>query len=253
MNFFHETVITDIQCPIVVHSQKGKIFQNQNRRYFGLSLCMSGQITYSMNDKSYISTPQNAVLLPQGASYRLHGDQEGLFPLINFSCTGLRCEDIAIFPLENPSACYQRFKTIQQLFLQGNNRVKIFSVFYDLLDQLFVSDKHIPRVLTPALEYISEHLQDATLSNDLLAEQMGISEVYLRKKFLSHFQITPKQYILNLRIEKAKMLLLNSAHSVTEISQSCGFSSVYHFCRAFKHRVGLTPTQFSLENKAYQI
>ena len=78
-------VVTDIETPVVVRSEKGKNFQMKNRRSFGLSLCVSGQITYTMNGKSYKSKPGNVVLLPQGGTYYLYGDKEGLFPVVNLN------------------------------------------------------------------------------------------------------------------------------------------------------------------------
>ena len=86
MDNLDNIVITDIQTPIVVHSEKGRKFQMTNRQSYGLSLCISGQITYTMNGENYISHQNNAVLLPQGGTYSLFGDMEGLFPVINFKC-----------------------------------------------------------------------------------------------------------------------------------------------------------------------
>jgi len=94
-------------------------------------------------------------------------------------------------------------------------------------------------------EYIDKSFQNPALSVSLIAEKFGISEVYLRKLFLSNLGQTPKQYILDLRIKTAKSLLTNSSKSVTQISEECGFSSVYHFCRIFKSKTNMTPLEYS--------
>lgn len=250
---FDKLVVTNIRQPMVVHAKKGHYYQTENRPRFGLSFCMSGQITYTMNEKKYISHQGNAILLPQGGSYSLVGDKEGMFPVINFSCTGLDCREIAVLPLQNPQSSLQHFETLQQLFLHSKSPLKIYSVFYELLAQITSSKEQRTVLLDFVTKFIEDHIQDPSLSNTTLAKQVGFSEVYLRKQFLTHYHITPKQYILHLRLAKAKQLLLNTPFTVKAIAQECGFASVYHFCRSFKQRTGQTPTQYAAENKIFQI
>ena len=114
---FDELVVTKIWDPKVVHTKKDTWFQMENRPYYGVCFSVGGQITYTMHGKTYVSTPDNAILVPQGSSYYRVTDTEGLFPLINFTCTGLACEEIVVIPLEDPQDCIRRFKILQQMFL----------------------------------------------------------------------------------------------------------------------------------------
>lgn len=250
---FHKLVVTNIRQPTIVHSQKGKFFKAENRQSFGLSFCICGQITYTMNGKKYVSNQNNAILLPQGGTYTLVGDSEGQFPVINFSGTGLDCKEITVLPLEGPQACIQRIMLLQQLFLRNESPMKIYSTFYDLLDHIAFPGKQDADRLTVAIKYIEDHIQDPALSNTELAKHIGISEVYLRKQFQATWHVTPKQYILDARIRKAKQLLIDTPLSINAVAEKCGFSSVYHFCRSFKQRTGKTPTLYATENKTYQI
>ena len=88
---------------------------------------------------------------------------------------------------------------------------------------------------------------------DFLAKKLGISEVYLRKLFSVHYGTSPRQFIIDMRIQKAKSLLTNGTHTITSISEECGFSSLYHFCRTFKDKTGMTPTEYAKNGKIYQI
>ena len=253
MNNLDNIVITDIEIPIVVHSKKGRKFQMTNRQSYGLSLCISGQITYTMNGENYISDQNKAVLLPKGGTYSLQGDKEGLFPVVNFKCENFNCNEIVVVPLENSQACIKDFETLKDLFLHDKNRLKIYSAFYVLLDKVSSANLRKQHPLGSVIEYIAENIQSPELSNTRLARQIGISEVYLRKLFLACYNITPKQYILDIRIKKAKHMLINTPFTVTAISEECGFSSVYHFCRAFKNKTGMAPTEYANLNKIYQI
>ena len=224
-----------------------------DRQSYGLSLCISGQITYTMNDRTYVSRPNCAVLLPQGGSYSLFGDKEGLFPVVNFTCTNFHCDEIAVFPLEQADSCLKSFETLKSLFQRGDSSLEIYSVFYDLLSKVFPASTQVPGPLDFAVKYIEKHLHDPKLSNVALAKKVGISEVYLRKLFVSHCGITPKQYLLEARIRKAKQLLVDTPFTVTAIAETCGFSSVYHFCRAFKKRTGMTPTHYAESHILYKM
>ena len=250
---FDNIVVTDIQPPVVVHSVKGKNMEMTNRPQWGLSLCRSGQITYTMDGKQYVSTEGAAVLLPQGSCYSLSRDQSGFFPLINFSCAHLAWDRIHVFPLENPEACLKQFDRMKSLSLSGENRLKLFSAFYQLLDTIGGPATNKNDLLFPAIACIEENLADPTLNNTQLAKQAGISEVYLRKLFLTHYSITPKQYILEARIQRAKQLLSDPGYSVAQVVEQCGFSCVYHFCRTFRQRCGCTPGSYARENQIHLI
>ena len=77
-----------------------------NRQSYGLSLCISGQITYTMNGENYISDQNKAVLLPKGGTYSLHGDKEGFFPVVNFKCENFNCDEIVVVSLEITKTIY---------------------------------------------------------------------------------------------------------------------------------------------------
>ncbi|MBR2633955.1 MAG: helix-turn-helix transcriptional regulator [Clostridia bacterium] len=253
MKLENPITVTDIRPPILVRSQKGRIFTMTRRQSFGISLCISGQITYRMNGSRYVSTPDCAVLLPQGGSYTLHDDENGLFPVINFLCEKPICSEILVLPLENPQGCLQDFKKLQNLFLFGEHRLQIFSVFYGMLQKIFPDNSPKNSRLLPVLQCIEANLSSPSLSNTTLSEKAGISEVYLRRIFREEYGTTPKQYILGIRIQKAKQMLSNTGLSVTAVSEACGFSSLFHFSRAFKEKTGLTPTEYLKENQLFHL
>ena len=246
-------VVTDIEQPKVVYSQKGRVFEMKNRPCFGLSFCTCGQISYKMNGKTYISNKDSIVILPKNATYTLFGDKEGIFPLINFNCENFYCHDILVIPVKNLPPYLRAFENINNLFLHNKSKLKIYSAFYNLLDEVFALDPQIHPLLQKAVEFIEKNIGDTELSNSTLAKSVNISEVYLRKLFLKYYDTTPKQYILDLRIQKAKHLLAETLLSVTAVSAECGFSNLYHFCRIFKQKTGLTPTEYAESSKSYSI
>ena len=133
MSILDNIIITSIETPIVVHSEKGRKFQMKDRPCYGLSLCASGQITYTMNEKRYVSNQTNAILLPQGGAYSLYGDKEGIFPVVNFGCENLNCSEIVVLPLENPQACIKFLKALRICFYRTQTTLKYTILFMNCL------------------------------------------------------------------------------------------------------------------------
>ena len=98
------------------------------------------------------------------------------------------------------------------------------------------------------MKYLEKHFADPTLNNQILSEYSQISEVYFRQLFKQTFNTTPRQYILELRLQNAKQLLSDRSIPVSEVAEKCGFSNIYHFCRSFKGHTGMTPTEYRQKN-----
>ena len=253
MQMFKNIIVTDIDATLVVPIKREQRTTMTNRPYFGLAFCMSGQLSYRTDKKAYPLKEGIAVLLPQGENYTVVGEKDGLFPVVNFFCDGLDVGEITVIELENQKACLNGFEALQKLFMFGGDRLKSLSAFYELLSIVCPKKSLDSSHIKASLSYIEENLKNPELSNDMLAEMLGISEVYFRRLFAASFGVTPKQYILDLRIKKAKLLLRDTPLSVTEVAEECGFSSLYHFCRAFKSRTNLTPSEYSSQNRVYEI
>ena len=79
---------------------------------------------------------------------------------------------------------------------------------------------------------------------DAVARTLGISSTHLRKVFKSIEQKTPQEYLIDLRIEKAKEYIAEGKYSMTEISSMVGYDDIHYFSRIFKKREKLSPTEY---------
>lgn len=236
-----------------IHNTKGKEAQIHNRKEFALSFCEKGRITYTHNGKEYVSDPAHAIFHPKGQSYLLHTDRAGSFPLIDISCVGLSGKEFLVVPVKNLSACLHLFHRLQEQQLLGRSQLKMLRTFYEILELLASDSTPDNTLLSAAMQYLENHLSDPNLSNTVLAQKTGFSEVYFRKLFSQCYGMPPRQYILELRIRKAKQLLTGGNLNISEVSEKCGFSSLYHFSKFFKERTGLSPTEYARQNRIHNI
>lgn len=78
-----------------------------------------------------------------------------------------------------------------------------------------------------------------------LAEQASYSEPHFRELFLRAFGISPKKYIINLRLEYAGQLLSSQLYSVQETAALSGFENPKYFSAAFHRKYGVSPREYS--------
>lgn len=77
-----------------------------------------------------------------------------------------------------------------------------------------------------------------------LSRRAGYSPAYLTTLFKNEFGITPYQFYLNTRLDRAAAALNSSNAGIRQISMECGFQNIESFYRAFKRRFGMTPNQY---------
>ena len=98
-------------------------------------------------------------------------------------------------------------------------------------------------IYTKMIRFVQEHFcEDIGTSN--IAESVGVSYSYARKVFKDKAGINIPDYINDLRIAKAKQMLLENKHSLVTIMNDCGFNNMTTFLRTFKRIVGETPSEY---------
>ena len=99
-----------------------------------------------------------------------------------------------------------------------------------------------------AADYIINHYEEP-ITVEGLAAQTSVSHSSLYRRFVKRFQMSPKRFLLEYRIERACVLLTTTNCSVQEISNSVGFEDPFYFSRAFKDIKGLSPRQYANEKR----
>lgn len=94
----------------------------------------------------------------------------------------------------------------------------------------------------------AQHFMEQHFGEEITIEKLSklgyVSASSLTRKFKTELGISPIEYLIEIRIQKAKNMLIRKSLSVTQIAQVCGFSSSAHFSSCFQKRVGVSPKEY---------
>ena len=104
-------------------------------------------------------------------------------------------------------------------------------------------EKQEERAITGITRYLQEHLAEE-ISLSVLAEQFHLNPQYISQLFKSEIGVNFLVYLTNIRMERAKKLLLSTALSIAEVAEQSGYGDYRVFTKVFKKSEGITPSQY---------
>lgn len=159
----------------------------------------------------------------------------------------------ALWDMENVVKIFRRMLTVENMATL-ENRMHLEGCILQIIS--LVARSQLPqsgegqdsallhrKLLQDADRYIrTQFTKDIGLAE--LAERCNLHPNYFHRLYTAAFGMTPTQRILSYRINAAKMLLLTTNLSMSEIAAECGFSSQTYFGYKFKEIVNITPLQY---------
>ncbi|MGE9880514.1 response regulator transcription factor [Blautia obeum] len=114
-----------------------------------------------------------------------------------------------------------------------------------------MAEEHEPkeqgeRVIIGITRYLQEHLEEE-VSLSVLAEEFHLNPQYISQLFKNEIGVGFLAYLTNIRMEKAKKLLLSTSFPIAEIAQKTGYGDYRVFTKVFKKAEGITPSQYRSE------
>jgi AraC family transcriptional regulator len=107
--------------------------------------------------------------------------------------------------------------------------------------------KHLYRLTNRQLrrlrDFVGANL-DTNIRLDAMAGTSGLSTEYFARVFKATMGVSAYQYVLGLRVERAKALLCDDGESLADIAAQCGFSHQEHMSRVFRRFTGMTPSHY---------
>ena len=134
------------------------------------------------------------------------------------------------------SLCYLKQLIIQMLRLDNS--------YFHSKPTTHMQQTYENELLNDILLYIDNNIYEK-ISVSTLCEHFCISTSMLHSLFRKNMNNTAKNYINELKLSKSKELIRNSTHTLSEISEMLGFSSIHYFSKKFKSYFNISPTEYS--------
>lgn len=238
-------ILSILQGPSVVHG----VISGRPSHAFVFKL--SGESVYTFSGQTLRLSQGQMLFIPQGSSYTVRRVSPGdsRYVLINFR--GKLAAQPEVFHLEDHSSLCARLCKVSLLDTPAD-RYRAQAVFYEVLGAICEGEKagYMPAAtasrLTPALEYLRENLFDPELKVGQLHSLCGISDTYFRTLFQSRFGVSPKKYILQNRLRRAKAILEHGEYaSISQAALLSGFDDPLYFSKVFKQTYGYPPSRLN--------
>lgn len=224
--------------------------------YYAVAYVLDGETEYLIDGKKYVVKKDDVIVFPPGIMRSGRTNPEHPWSFINI----LFCMDTnvhadqyfhkSIIIWKNASdAIRKQFQEASATWTGKNPlyQVKCNFLATEILYKMLLSEMpyhKVPHIkkLEKARRYIQENFRK-NISVEELAASIDLSFSYFRRLFHEAYGCSPMQYIMDLRIENARDLLLSGEVNVTEAALLSGFEDIYYFSTLFKRKTGSTPSQ----------
>ncbi len=227
----------------------------------GFLFFVKGGIHYDFEGFSFNAKKGSVLKLPSGIKYggRKIGSEDNEFFVIDFVTR--EENEFLNYPLpltyqvNNYSAIAEKFSCIEKCW---NERKPLYKMeTKNLITELLtgVTKEYMNKRYgyenrtIKICEYISENAFDPNLKISDVAKKFYISETHLRRLFKEEVNTSPLDFLTDIRIKKAINLLSTKDLTVSEITEMCGYNSVYYFSNAFKKKTGISCRDFRKETE----
>lgn len=202
-------------------------------------------------DEMVLKTKKDTIrFLPKGNVLKYEVFQEpGECILIDFQTDTFVSEKAFVIDMPKNESIRLLFQKIFSYWSTKENGYyfNCISLLYKILAELqlenhtFISHQ---KIMQPAIDAIHDGFLKDDITIFKLATMCGISQSYFKRIFKEKYNISPKKYIIMLKINHACELLRQKQYSISQVSEFCNYSDIYFFSRQFKEYMGITPTQF---------
>ncbi|MGN1053604.1 MAG: helix-turn-helix transcriptional regulator [Candidatus Scatosoma sp.] len=252
--FSSKFIVTTIYYSLHGYTKAGK-YSYKNNNCYELGFLANGESVSFAQGKTFNIAKNCVVFKPNELENRCHIENGTEFYSVKFNLLNSPKYDFQVFKPQDPEKVLDCFKRLVKEEQKYGITPKSYSLLYEILYLLNVSEKYLSHsshtVLEDATDFIKQNFRDSEFSISDVTAHLNISASLLRSLFQKKYKKSPIQYLIDKRISYAKKLLLYSEYSVLEISELCGFSSPFYFSRIFKKYTNLSPLTYRKENNSF--
>ena len=233
------------------HSHYEIYFLSKGSRHFFLSNAL-----YKLTAPVLLVIPPHVMHKTEGGPFERFNLNVGGGDLDSFQKESLEKNALRLVSLnpEEAKALTQLFEEVEKTDKRDKHAGQIlrayFSYFCVLLYNLHSvklpdkkTENNMPPLVLKIVDYLNGHY-DEKITLEELAQNFFVSKATLLYNFKKYTNCSPIDFLINVRLTKAKELLTNTKKSVQEISEICGFSSANYFGLLFKQKEKLSPAGY---------
>ena len=237
--------------------QSKSTYEDRSKRYTVLYYVLSGELECVKNDVHYTLKPNDFFFWDKNDKQKIinNSDSDCFVYVIGFHFLPVDTKhteyNLPSYGNIDSSYFQSLFAKLHHTWNQEQKGFlpKSYSQLYNILYNI-ISLSNINEMTTAThfriqkvVQYIySEYAKDIKIED--LCKISGYSKVHMNRLFMEHYKMSPKKFINNHKITKAKELLEDTGLSVSEISNRIGISDLAYFCRLFKKITGNTPSEY---------
>ena len=221
---------------------KQGFFDVQARPYAAFSFRVSGNGDFEIGAKRLHTSPGDVLFLPANTPYKVnYSVSESI--VVHFGyCNYFEAENIC---LNHPSRIESRFQHLLEAWNDRHSINHAKSIIYDIFETM-ANDQKLSidnTAIANCVHYIDANFCDPNINIEAVCAAAFISVSSLQRAFANCFGMSPKQYLIQLRMNRALELLTEGKLSVKQVSFACGFTDEKYFSRAFKKKYSYPPSQ----------
>ena len=218
-------------------------YKMKKRPFWGIIYITEGSIVYKTQNSEIIAESGDIVILKKGSLYSAEFIKHRTSDiLINFHCNASSNADLMgdITLIKNREDLKDDFFEMLNYAEFKERGYMVKSVFYRILDSL--TQVGIETTLSAKIKQIIN--SDPSASEADIAKACSVSVSTLQRTFKYAYGKTVSKYKNDIRMAKAKRLLLSGMYSVEETAEILNFCDSAYFSRCFKKHTGLSPKNF---------
>ena len=226
---------------------------NPKRNFDALSYRFEADTILSDSHHEIEAPSDSICFFPSNVEYTRISNKDKLI-VIHFKAFNYHSNNIQSFIPDNPEKYRALFREISDCWNKREISYKndCSAIFCKIMSELY-KDNHTMLLkntkLSDALLFIHQNYLHSDFSLSEVAKKSHFSEPHFRKLFKQEFNISPKQYVTNLRIEYAKALIITGYFPIKEIAGMCGYADEKHFSSVFKNITGTPPSLYDYNYK----
>lgn len=222
-----------------------------NRPYHAFIYTIKGIEEYNIDGKIIRATPNSLLYIPKGANYvtTLEGE-ESVVICIDFELCNKDCPNAFSISFPQSDSLYSYFADAE-IRWEKTVGYKAFckSLFYKIIGtvilqrNLYLDSKALSK-LAESIKYMQENYLNIDFRIEELYRIAGVSAKYYGVLFYKKYGMTPKEYVLFLRIERAKKLLGEDKCLISDVAGEIGYRDYFYFSKVFKNKTGYSPSEY---------